>query len=69
VIIKSKGLKVFMLGIVFNLLESLYFGQGTDMGFNLKPQSVGEFICDDISIILIVIGSYLMAMEINHRRN
>jgi hypothetical protein len=49
---------------MFNFIESIYFGQGTEIGFNLKPQSIGEFICDDISIILIVVGIFLINLEL-----
>lgn len=61
---EHKGFSIFISGIVFNLLESLYFGIGTKIGFNHSPQSIGEFICDDISIILFVLGAYLMGLKL-----
>lgn len=66
---KSRGFKLFVLGIVFNLLESLYFGIGTERGFNLKPQSIGEFICDDITTIILIAAAYLMWLEIRRKRD
>jgi len=66
---KSKGFKIFVYGIIFNLLESFYFGRGTERGFNLKPESIGEFICDDIAIVMIVAGAYLMWHEIRRGMN
>ena len=64
---EHNGLCIFIAGIIFNLLESLYFGIGTDIGFNLKPQSIAEFICDDISLIAILIGGYLMGLKLANR--
>jgi hypothetical protein len=41
----------------------LQFGKGSLAGFNFKPQSIPEFICDDISLILMSIGLYLMVSK------
>ena len=57
---KYKGFLIFIGGIAFNFVESLYFGIGTKLGFNQRPQSIGEFICDDIAVIIMVLGAYIM---------
>lgn len=62
---KYKGFIIFVLGIVFNLIESLYFGTGTTKGFNLTPMSIGEFICDDIAMAIMILGMFIMATRIN----
>lgn len=64
---EHKGVSMFITGIVFNFLESLYFEIGTEIGFNLKPLSIGEYACDIISAVLIVVGMYLMCLNIAKR--
>ena len=57
---KSIGISIFTLALIFNFITSLYFGMGTDRGFNLKPESIAEYICDDISLVLMGFGIYFM---------
>lgn len=60
VIFKYKGCLIFLIGILFGIAETLYFGRGTSKGFNFFPCNKYEFICDSISIIIQVLGIYLM---------
>lgn len=57
---QSIGISIFILSILFNFITSLYFGWNTDRGFNLQPESIAEFICDDISLLLMGFGLYFM---------
>jgi hypothetical protein len=57
---RYRGLTLFIGGIFFNLIESLYFGRFTTIGFNIFPKSIGEFVCDDISMVLSIIGIFLI---------
>jgi hypothetical protein len=58
-----KGYFIFILGILFNLLESLYFGQGTARGFNHQAESIAEFVCDDIALALMILGFFMMMLQ------
>ena len=60
IITKSIGISIFTLSLIFNFIESLYFGWNTDRGFNLKPLSIAEYICDDISLVLMGFGIYFI---------
>lgn len=55
---KYRSVCIFATFLLFNLLESLYFGQGTAKGFNYEPVSVYEWICDIVSDI----GMYFAIM-------
>ena len=44
------GAEIFWAGFIFNLLETWYFG------WNLKPQSPQEMMCDYLSAGLMVAG-------------
>lgn len=44
------GAEIFWAGFIFNLLETWYFG------WNLKPQSPHEMMCDYLSAGLILAG-------------
>jgi hypothetical protein len=66
---KHKGLIILVLSLIFNLLESLYFGVGTELGFNRKPQSSGELICDCISIIGTLVGIYFIWLKLSKKEN
>ena len=57
---KSIGISIFIFSILFNFIESLYFGWNTDRGFNLKPESIAEFVCNDIGLVLMGFGLYFM---------
>ena len=61
---KHKGFSYFVGGIIFNFVESLYFGIGTEIGFNHSAQSISEFICDDISLVIMGYGTYLMGLKL-----
>lgn len=63
-LLQSDGVILFGLSLLFNILESIYFGWGTPQGFNMKPQSIGEFICDYIAIFGMFSGVYLAVKEI-----
>ena len=58
-----RGFYIFVLGVIFNISESLYYGQGSPLGFYLTPHSKGEMICDGISSILFVLGMFLVLLE------
>ena len=62
---KYKGFTIFVSGLAFNLIESLYFGIGTVRGFNITPINTGELICDYISLAIIILGVFIMAKEID----
>jgi len=66
---KNKGLWIVILSIVFNILESLYFGMGTQRGFNLDPMNIGELICDGISTIIFFIGIWVMGNQFVEKIN
>lgn len=53
-----KGIITLILSIIFNIAESSYFGRDTVKGFNWFPQSIGEVVCDGISLILFILGLY-----------
>lgn len=61
---KYKGLVIFLAGLLFNLLETLWFGRNSPMGFNLYPMSAGELICDYIAVVVMVIGFYFMGKNL-----
>lgn len=50
-----KGLYVIALSVVFNLLETWFFG------WHLHAQSVAEGFCDTFSVIGICIGMFIIA--------
>ena len=58
------GLTVFFTGVIFNIVESLYFGTGTARGFNHKPESIPEYMCDSLSLTTMVVGIYMMSIKI-----
>lgn len=64
---KLKGFRIFLAGLLFNLIESLWFGRNTELGFNQDPQSISEFVCDYIALSIMVFGIFLMAPA--NRRN
>lgn len=49
--------------MIFNLIESLYFAVES-VPFNLKPMSVGEWICDIIATIGFLFGFMLMFYDV-----
>lgn len=57
---RRKGLIIFLFGLLFNLLETLWFGRGTELGFNATPMSKAELVCDYIAIGIMVAGIYLI---------
>jgi hypothetical protein len=63
-----KGFLIFVLGLVFNLVESFYFGKGTEMGFNMNAASRPELICDYISVALIIAGFFMMGLAVARSR-
>lgn len=61
---KHKGLIIITSGIIFNIIETLYYGRGAAKGFNMFPASLGEYICDSIALITIIIGYYIAANDL-----
>lgn len=59
---KYRAVIIFAVALIFNLVTSLYFGTGTELGLNLKPMSIGEWICDIISntgvFFAVILGCY-----------
>ena len=53
------GITLFLTGLLFNLLESLWFGRGTEMGFNPVAMSTNELACDYLAIAMMVVGFLL----------
>ena len=65
VILKDNyGLKIFLFGLWFNLMETLWFGRGSELGFNIHPASRGELICDYIAVAIMVVGFFFMIENI-----
>jgi hypothetical protein len=60
---KFKAFYIFCIGIIFNFCESIYFGMGSDIGFNLIPQSIPELICDIISVIIMFFAFCLIVID------
>lgn len=58
-----RGFYITISGIILNVLESLYFGYGTKLGFNLKPMSVSELICDAICMIILILGVFFILRD------
>jgi len=56
----NDGLKIFLSGLWFNLMETLWFGRGSELGFNIHPASKGELICDYIAVAIMVVGFFFM---------
>ncbi|MHC1722473.1 MAG: hypothetical protein AB9836_04610 [Aminipila sp.] len=50
-LIAYRGVILGFFVCLFNIIESLYFGQGTELGFNRRPMSVAEFICDSLCFV------------------
>lgn len=57
------GVIMFFSGLVFNFTETWWFG------WNLKPQSTAELICDYISFTVLAIGviAIVYAVDIKGR--
>lgn len=51
----KKGLLWILVGYVFNILETWYFG------WNMKPQSVAEKFCDNVAVGIILVGFCIIA--------
>lgn len=51
------------IGLIFNLVTSSMFAQGGNP-FNLTPVSIGEWICDIVSILILVFGNMMMCYDI-----
>lgn len=49
------GARLLISGFVFNFFETWYFG------WNLRPQSVSEMICDYIGGFLMILGFLAIA--------
>lgn len=56
---KYRALGVIFIGMIFNVVESVLFAQNGNP-FNLKPLSVGEWVCDIIATLIVVFG-FMMA--------
>jgi|GEM_PF-6719944 len=56
---KYRALGVIFIGMIFNVIESVFFAQNGNP-FNLKPLSVGEWVCDIIATLIVVFG-FMMA--------
>jgi len=52
---KYRGLGIIALGMFFNVIESVIFAKNGSP-FNLDPLSVGEWICDIISSLIVIFG-------------
>lgn len=52
---KYRALFIIAGALIFNLIESLLFAQNGNP-FNLQPLSIGEWICDIISTLVLVVG-------------
>lgn len=59
-----KGYFLFVLGVLINLMKSVYFGQGTIQGFNLHPINLYEFLWDAFSLLVMVLGVFVMLRDI-----
>ena len=57
---KYRALGVIFIGMIFNVVESVLFAQNGNP-FNLKPLSVGEWVCDIITTLIVVFG-FMMAI-------
>lgn len=47
------GVAIFFLGLMFNFAETWYYG------WNLKPQSPGEMVCDYIAYAAVMAGLFM----------
>lgn len=66
--IKNKLKKYRAIGIIagamgFNLIESIVFAQN-GKPFNLKPLSIGEWICDIISTLGFIFGAMMAIYDL-----
>lgn len=59
---KYRAVFVVALGMIFNLVESIMFAKSGNP-FNLKPLSIGEWVCDIISILVILFGVMLASYD------
>lgn len=60
---KYRALLVIGGSMIFNLLTSMLFAKN-GMPFNLKPLSVGEWVCDMVSMLIFFFGLMLMTYDI-----
>ena len=60
----SLGVRLLGFGLIFSLIESFWFGRFSTMGFNLKPQSSGELVCDYVALFIMICGIFLLQHEV-----
>lgn len=60
---RYRALGVIAIGMIFNLIESVMFAKNGNP-FNLKPLSVGEWLCDIIAILIILFGLMLSSYDL-----
>lgn len=63
IIKKYRALGIVAAGMIFNLISSILFAKN-GAPFNLQPLSIGEWICDIISSMIILFGAMTMAYDI-----
>lgn len=66
--IKNKLKKYRAVGVVagammFNIAESLLFAKNGNT-FNMKPMSLGEWICDDITDLIYIVGAMMATYDL-----
>ena len=59
---KYKSLGIITAGLIFNLITSIMFA-AEGVPFNKSPLTVGEWICDIISILVILFGTMKMIYD------
>jgi hypothetical protein len=60
---KYRALSVIAAAMFFNLIESIVFAKNGSP-FNLKPLSVGEWICDIISTLIFIFGVMMATYDL-----
>jgi len=62
---RYRGWFVMLLGMIFNLIESLLVYRPEGVIFNLEPLTVMEWILDIVAFAIVAFGFILTAYDIN----
>lgn len=61
---RYRGAVLFCSALLFDAVQTLYFGIGSEKGFNLQPESIAEMICDYMTTGVILVGLILSMFDL-----
>lgn len=65
ILLRFRGVWIIAGGLIFNLVSSLLVWHPEGVRFNKAPTTVTEWVCDIISVVILLFGFMVILYDVN----